>query len=71
MRWLAVSLALGLALPTALPAAGAERREPSPAQLAQQTRMRDCAAQAKTRELRGPPRREFMKTCLSGRPAAG
>lgn len=62
MRWIvAVTLLL------ALPAAAAERREPSPAQLAQQGKMRSCAADARTQQLHGAPRRDFMKTCLSGR----
>ncbi|MDB5315805.1 MAG: psiF repeat, partial [Rhodospirillales bacterium] len=44
-------------------------RTPTPAQAAQQQRMRDCNAQAATRTLRGAPRQEFMRTCLSNRPA--
>ncbi|MDN3564270.1 PsiF family protein [Paeniroseomonas aquatica] len=65
MRWIARLPLLALLL--ALPATAAERREPSPAQLAQQAKMRTCAAQARGQQLRGAPRRNFMKTCLSGR----
>lgn len=57
----------GLALLIAMPAGAAEHREPSPAQLAQRARMRDCAAQARTQQLHNAPRRDFMKTCLSTR----
>jgi hypothetical protein len=54
---------------TGEPAAAAPRT-PSPAQAAQQQRMRDCTAQAAERHLAGDARRAFMSTCLSGRPAA-
>ena len=63
MRWTVIALAMLVTLP----AAGAERREPSPAQLAQQAKMRTCSTQARSQQLRGVPRRDFMKTCLSGR----
>ena len=66
MRWIAPLT--GLALLVALPAA-AERREPSPAQLAQQAKMRRCAGEARGQQLHGDPRKAFMKTCLSGRAA--
>lgn len=67
MRWIAPLT--GLALLIALPAPAAERREPSPAQLAQQAKMRRCAGEARGQQLHGAPRRDFMKTCLSGRAA--
>ena len=67
MRW----PALALALLVALPAGAAERREPSPAQRAQQAKMRSCSTQAAGQHLRGAPRRDFMKTCLSGRTDRG
>ncbi len=64
---LAALLALGLAAPAA-----AEPRQPSPAQAAQQQRMRDCNARAKEQTLRGDARSTFMRQCLSrrGTPAA-
>lgn len=67
MRWIAplTGLTLLLALPAA--ASAAERREPSPAQLAQQAKMRRCAGEARGQQLHGEPRKAFMKTCLSGR----
>jgi len=34
---------------------------------AQQQRMRDCNAEAKTKELKGDPRKAFMKSCLSNK----
>ena len=46
-----------------------EARESSPAQQAQQQRMRSCNADARTRELRGDPRKAFMRNCLRRRPA--
>ncbi|MDB5374244.1 MAG: hypothetical protein JWP04_2886 [Belnapia sp.] len=67
MPWTSIAVATALGLLVALPAAGAERRERSPAQLAQQAKMRSCAADARGQQLHGAPRRDFMKTCLSGR----
>ena len=37
---------------------------------AQQDKMKDCNAQAKTQSLSGDARKSFMKTCLSNQPAA-
>ena len=39
------------------------------AQNAQQDKMKDCNAQAKTQTLSGDARKSFMKTCLSNQPA--
>ena len=52
----------------ALPLAG---QAASPAQLAQQQKMKDCNATAKTQAMKGDARTAFMKTCLSkaGTPA--
>ncbi|MCW8084691.1 PsiF family protein [Sabulicella glaciei] len=44
----------------------AETRQPSPAQRAQQERMRSCNAEAKSRSLSGEQRQGFMRTCLRG-----
>ncbi|HZH47153.1 MAG TPA: PsiF family protein [Roseococcus sp.] len=48
----------------------AEAREPTPAQHAQQQKMRACNADARTRELRGDPRKAFMRECLRRSAAA-
>jgi hypothetical protein len=40
------------------------------AENSQQTKMKDCNAQAKTQSLSGDSRQSFMKTCLSHQPAA-
>ena len=59
--------ALALAAP-----AGANERQPSPAQQAQQERMRACNAEARARNLSGEERQRFMSPCLRGQaPAAG
>lgn len=47
---------LGLLLIAALPALGAT---------AQQEKMKTCNADAATRQLQGPERQDFMKSCLS------
>ncbi len=68
MRRLVLSLIL-LSL-TVPPAFATGTRAPSPAQQAQQEKMRRCSASAKDQALRGEPRRGFMKECL-GKRAAG
>jgi hypothetical protein len=35
-------------------------------QLAHQQKMKDCSRKAADQKLKGPDRREFMKTCLKG-----
>ena len=42
-----------------------ETKQPSPAQAAQQQKMKDCNAQAKTKNLAGDERKTFMSQCLS------
>jgi hypothetical protein len=49
------------------PAAGTTQHQPSPAQAAQQERMRTCNAEAGNRKLAGDDRRGFMSECLAGR----
>ncbi|HZD33438.1 MAG TPA: PsiF family protein [Candidatus Angelobacter sp.] len=50
----------------ALPALAQDTtKQPSAAQLAQQQKMKDCNAQAKTKGLTGDPRQKFMSECLS------
>lgn len=62
-------LALPLALaPALLLSASAETRParpPSEAQAAQQQRMRQCNTDARTNNLSGDARREFMRRCLA------
>lgn len=42
-----------------------EKRAPSPAQLAQQEKMKSCNADAKKNALKGDDRKKFMSECLS------
>ena len=51
---------------TAAPAASGMNKSGKP-MTAQQQRMKDCNAEAKTKALKGDPRKAFMKTCLSGK----
>ena len=68
MRRLVFSLVL-LSLAVS-PGFAAGTRAPSPAQQAQQGKMRQCSASAKDQALRGEPRKGFMRECL-GKRAAG
>ena len=45
-------------------AADKEKKAPSPAQQAQQEKMKSCNAEAKTKALKGPERKTFMGECL-------
>ena len=45
-------------------AAEPEKKAPSPAQLAQQEKMKSCNAEAKTKALKGDERKIFMNQCL-------
>jgi psiF repeat len=68
---LASTITLGVsaaALAQGSPSAG---NQPSPAQAAQQERMRTCNADAGTRNLAGDARRSFMSDCLAGHGPAG
>ena len=49
------------------PAAGASA--PPKAPTAQQSKMKTCNADAKTKKLQGDARKAFMKECLSNKPA--
>ena len=51
-------------------AADAEKKAPSPAQQAQQEKMKACNADAGTKALKGDERKKFMSDCLSAKPAA-
>lgn len=48
-------------------AADVAKKAPSPAQLAQQEKMKSCNKEAKDKALKGDARKAFMKTCLSGK----
>ena len=45
-------------------AADQEKKAPSPAQLAQQEKMKSCNAEAKTKAFKGDERKKFMSECL-------
>ena len=51
-------------LASGLASAQDKDKKPSDKQLAQQQRMKDCNAQAKTQSLKGDARKTFMSTCL-------
>ena len=46
-----------------------QKKEPSPAQLAQQEKMKSCNADAGKKELKGDERKKFMSECLSAKAA--
>jgi hypothetical protein len=48
-------------------AADVAKKAPSPAQLAQQEKMKSCNKEATAKALKGDERKAFMKTCLSGK----
>lgn len=62
-------VALALISGSAL-AADAEKKAPSPAQQAQQEKMKACNAEAGSKALKGDERKKFMSDCLSAKPAA-
>lgn len=68
MRMLTLVLCLGGAAAHAENAAPA--KTPSPAQQAQQERMKRCNQEAKSQALKGDERKAFMKECLSGKATA-
>ena len=63
MKTTIVLVALALATGSAL-AADTEKKAPSPAQQAQQEKMRACNADAGKQELKGDERKKFMSECL-------
>ena len=50
-------------------AADAEKKAPSPAQQAQQEKMKACNAEAGSKALKGDERKKFMSGCLSAKSA--
>ncbi len=65
IAFVALALICGGAL-----AADAEKKAPSPAQQAQQEKMKACNAEAGSKALKGDERKKFMSDCLSAKPAA-
>ena len=51
----------------AAPATAPGKKAASPAQLAQQEKMKTCNKEAKEKALKGDERKAFMKKCLSGK----
>ena len=65
-RKISIVLALVMVAALALPAMAQDTtKQPSAAQAAQQQKMTDCNAQAKTKGLSGDDRKKFMSQCLS------
>lgn len=64
-----MTIAFGLVAGQAL-AADETKKEQSPAQRAQQERMKNCNKEAREQELKGDERKQFMKGCLSGKSAS-
>jgi hypothetical protein len=50
-------------------AADQEKKTPTPAQQAQQDKMKACNADAGKKELKGDDRKKFMSECLGSKPA--
>lgn len=67
MLFAAVVAACALAAPAQADTATTPAKKPL---TAQQQKMKDCNAEAKTKALKGADRKAFMKTCLSGGAAA-
>ncbi len=61
-------VALGFATCSAF-AADKEMKTPSPAQQAQQQKMKTCNADAGKKGLKGDERKKFMSECLKSKPA--
>ncbi len=69
MKTLIALVALTFATACAF-AADTEKKTPSPAQQAQQEKMKSCNADAGKKELKGDERKKFMSECLSAKPVA-
>lgn len=67
MKAMIALVALAFAASGAL--AADEKKEPSPAQKAQQEKMGACNAQAGEKDLKGDERKQFMSSCLGASPA--
>jgi hypothetical protein len=74
MRKLATALLIGtlcLCLQPAVAADGQRRNADGTRTNSQRDKMGECNATAAQQELKGPDRQNFMKQCLSSKPAAG
>ena len=69
MKVMIVLAALALSTGVAF-AADQEKKAPSPAQLAQQEKMKTCNAEAGKKELKGDERKKFMSECLGSKGAS-
>ena len=69
MKTMIALVTLALVAGSAL-AADAEKKASSPAQQAQQEKMKACNAEAGSKALKGDERKKFMSDCLSAKPAA-
>jgi hypothetical protein len=69
MKLMAVLAAFAFSTGLAWGAAEAEKRVPSPAQKAQQEKMKTCNAEAGKQGLKGDERKKFMSGCLKAKPA--
>ena len=69
MKKIIAMVALSLAMGGAM-AADAGKKEPSPAQQAQQQKMKTCNADAKQKALKGDERKKFMSECLGAKSGA-
>lgn len=69
MKKISCLIAIAFALSTGS-ALAETKKEPSPAQRAQQEKMKNCNKEAAEKKLAGDPRKAFMKECLSAKPAA-
>ena len=58
-----------IALSLALAATGAYAKDETAA-TPQQSKMADCNKEAKAKDMKGDARKDFMKSCLSNKPAA-
>ena len=66
IRQISLLLSLALLASLAVPTMAQETaKQPSPAQQAQQQKMKDCNKQATDKQLKGDDRQKFMSQCLS------
>jgi len=69
MKVMTVLAVFALSTGLAWGAAETEKKAPSPAQQAQQEKMKACNAEAGQKALKGDERKKFMSECLGAKPA--
>ncbi|MBK8400710.1 PsiF family protein [Propionivibrio sp.] len=69
MKAMIALVALAFVTSSAFAADDQAKKTPSPAQQAQQEKMKACNADAKTKALKGAERKKFMSECLGSKPA--